>query len=209
MKKNLFLVLVLSIAFIGSVIAQERTITGTVTSAEDGTTLPGVNVVVQGTNIGTVTNLDGEYSIDVPADAEALVFSFVGMMNKTVPIGSSSVIDVALEAGFEAMEEVVVTALGISREKKALGYAVTEVGGEELATVKETNVINSLSGRVAGVVLTQSPSGPGGGTRVVIRGNNSITGDNQPLYVVDGVPMDNSGFGSAAGTGTANYRRDD
>ena len=84
-----------------------------------------------------------------------------------------------------------------------------EVGGEELATVKETNVINSLSGRVAGVVLTQSPSGPGGGTRVVIRGNNSITGDNQPLYVVDGVPMDNSGFGSAAGTGTANYRRDD
>jgi len=209
MKKNLFLVLVLSIAFIGSVIAQERTITGTVTSAEDGTTLPGVNVVVQGTNIGTVTNMDGKYSINVPADAEALEFSFVGMMNKTVPIGSSSVIDVALESGFEAMDEVVVTALGISREKKALGYAITEVGGEELATVKETNVINSLAGRVAGVVLTQSPSGPGGGTRVVIRGNNSITGNNQPLYVVDGIPMDNSGFGSADGTGKSNYRRDD
>lgn len=209
MKKNLFLVLVLSIAFIGSVIAQERTITGTVTSADDGTTLPGVNVLVQGTGIGTVTNMDGAYSIDVPADAEALEFSFVGMLTRSVAIGSSSVVDVALETGFEAMDEVVVTALGISREKKSLGYAVTEISGDELSTVRETNVINSLAGRVAGVVLTQSPSGPGGGTRVIIRGNNSITGNNQPLYVVDGIPMDNSGFGSANGAGTANYKRAD
>lgn len=209
MKRKLLLALVLVTAFIAGAMAQERTITGTVTTSEDGSTLPGVSVLVKGTTVGTITDADGKYSLQTPADAEVLVFSFIGMATQEVEIGNQSVIDVVLNPVSVELDEVVVTSLGISKEKKALGYAVTEVSGADVSTVKETNVVNSLSGRVAGVVLTQSPSGPGGGTRVVVRGNNSITGDNQPLYVVDGVPVDNSGFGSANGSGTANYRRDD
>ncbi len=209
MKKHYFFSLLMFFALIGSVFAQERTITGTVTSAEDETSLPGVNVRVTGTTVGTITDVNGEYSIDVPESATTLSFSFVGMRTQEVAIGTSNVLNINLVPELQELDEVVITALGISKEKKALGYSVTEIGSEDLSTVKETNVINSLSGRVAGVVLTESPSGPGGGTRVVIRGNNSLRGNNQPLYVVDGVPIDNSGFGSANGTGTANYRRDD
>ncbi len=210
MKRKFIIAFILLIAFIGNVIGQERTITGTVTSAEDGTSLPGVNIIVKGTAIGTITDLDGNYSITVPADAEELEFSFVGMLTKTVTIGSANVIDVILEPGVQEVEEVVVTALGISKQKKALGYAVTEVSGENLSTVKGTNVINSLAGRVAGLVLTRNTSGPGGGTRVIIRGNNSVTGNNQPLYVVDGIPIDNSPLGgSSSEQNPGEYRNSD
>ncbi len=209
MKKRFFIAFMLIFALTGSVFAQQRTITGTVTSQEDGSSLPGVNVVVKGTTIGAITNVNGTYTITVPADAQTLEFSFVGMETQEVTIGSSSSIDVTLAVSSSALEEVVVTALGISREKKALGYAMTEVSGDEISTVKETNVINSLAGRVAGVNITQSSSGPGGGTRVIIRGNNSLGGNNQPLYIVDGIPMDNSGVGGASGGGTGEYNRMD
>ncbi len=209
MDKKPLLSLFMAFVFMIGAMAQEKTITGTVTSAEDGSTLPGVSVVVKGSTIGTITDANGHYTLKVPADAQVLVFSFVGMATKEVEIGDKTVIDVVMEPSNVELDEVVVTSLGISKEKKALGFAVSEVSGKELSTVKETNVVNSLSGRVAGVVITESPTGPGGGTRVVIRGNNSITGNNQPLYVVDGIPIDNSGFGSANGSGTANYRRDD
>lgn len=189
--------------------AQERTVTGKVTS-EDGISLPGVNIIVRGTAIGTITDLDGNYSITIPADAEEFEFSFIGMLTKTVTIGSANIIDVILEPGVQQVEEVVVTALGISKQKKALGYAVTEVSSENIATVKGTNVINSLAGRVAGLVLTRNSSGPGGGTRVIIRGNNSVTGNNQPLYVVDGIPIDNSPLGgSSDGQNTGEYLNSD
>ncbi len=209
MDKKFLLVLMVFIAFLGSAVAQEKTITGKVTSSEDGSTIPGVSVMVKGTTMGTITDVNGNYTLKVPADAKVLVFSFVGMTTKEIEIGNQSVIDVVMEPANVELDEVVVTSLGISKQKKALGYAVSELSGGEVSTVKESNVVNSLSGRVAGVVITESPSGPGGGTRVVIRGNNSLTGNNQPLYVVDGVPIDNSGFGSANGSGTANYRRDD
>ncbi|MCT4586310.1 MAG: SusC/RagA family TonB-linked outer membrane protein [Carboxylicivirga sp.] len=201
------LLLITTLIFGAYIYAQNLTVSGTVTSTEDGQPVPGVSVVQKGTTNGTITDVSGVYTINVPQGA-ILVFSFVGMDTQEIQV-TSTTINVAMVADVIGMDEVVVTALGVSREKKALGYAVSELGGEELTTVKDPNVINSLSGKVAGVNITQSTSGPGGGSRVIIRGNNSITGNNQPLYVVDGVPIDNSGAGSAAGGGTGEYARSD
>jgi len=206
MKKTLFFLTLLALA-IG--VHAQQTVTGTVTSALDGSPLPGASIVLIGTTTGAVTDADGNYSIELPDLNGTLAISFIGYQSAQIPVEGRTSIDVALTESSEVLDEVVITALGITRDKKALGYAVSEVSGEDMNQVKESNVINQLSGRVAGVVITQSASGPGGGSRVVIRGNNSLTGNNQPLYVVDGIPMDNSGFGSAAGTGTANYRRED
>ncbi|MCF6239764.1 MAG: TonB-dependent receptor plug domain-containing protein [Bacteroidales bacterium] len=209
MKKIVISALMLLFALSSSLYAQERTITGKVTDASDGSPLPGVNIAVVGTSQGTITDLDGNYSLKVPDNNASLSFSFLGYETKTVQVGNQTVINVALNTSDVALEDVVVTALGISKEKKALGYSVTEVSGDEITKVKETNVVNSLAGRIAGVTLTQSTGGVGAGTRVIIRGNNSLTGNNQPLYVVDGIPIDNSGFGSADGSTTANYKRSD
>ncbi len=187
--------------------AQDLNVTGTVTSTEDGQPVPGVSVVQKGTTNGTITDVTGVYNITVP-QGSVLVFSFVGMGTQEV-VANTTTINISMVSDVIGMDEVVVTALGLSREKKALGYAVSELKSEEISTVKDPNVINSLTGKVAGVVITQSSSGPGGGSRVVIRGNNSLSGNNQPLYVVDGVPIDNSGVGSAAGDGTGEYSRSD
>ncbi|HKL33449.1 MAG TPA: SusC/RagA family TonB-linked outer membrane protein [Tangfeifania sp.] len=191
--RKVFLTLTMCIALISAAIAQQ-TVTGTITD-DVGAPLPGVSVVEKGTTNGTVTNTDGEYSLQVPSNA-VITFSFVGMRTVEVPVEGRTTIDVTLMPSQIGLEEVVVTALGISKEKKALGYAVTEVGGEDIALVKDHNAANSLAGKVAGVVVTQSTGGPGSGSRVVIRGNNSITGNNQPLIVVDGVPIDDSGVNS-------------
>jgi len=206
MRKIIISNLLLLIA--GGLYAQQ-TVTGTVTSGEDGSSLPGASIVLLGTTTGAVTDADGNYSIELPDLTGTLAFSFIGFQSRQEAIDGRTNINVVLSPASEVLDEVVITALGISREKKALGYSVTEVSGNDLNQVKESNVINQLSGRVAGVVITQSTSGPGSGSRVVIRGNNSLTGNNQPLYVVDGIPVDNTGFGSAAGTGTANYKRVD
>ncbi|MBS2212409.1 SusC/RagA family TonB-linked outer membrane protein [Carboxylicivirga mesophila] len=212
MKRNVSwfkrcLLLIPTLMFGAFLYAQDLTVTGTVTSSEDGQPIPGVSVVQKGTTNGTITDIDGNYNITVPQGA-VIVFSFVGMDTQEVTANTTTV-NIAMVSDVIGMDEVVVTALGVSREKKALGYAVSELKSEELTTVKDPNVINSLSGKVAGVNITQSTSGPGGGSRVIIRGNNSITGNNQPLYVVDGVPIDNSGAGSAAGGGTGEYARAD
>ena len=187
---------------------QQKTITGKVVD-NYGDPIPGVSVYIKGTTTGTTTTVDGQYSINVDNNDAVLVFSFIGFETQEIPVGGRTEINITLVEEVSKLNEVVVTALGISREKKSLGYALTEVGGEEVSTVKEQNVMNSLAGKVAGVVLTKSTSGPGSGTRVIIRGNNSLTGNNQPLYVVDGVPMDNSGFGNANGGGTGEYARAD
>jgi len=191
MKRKFIITFILLIAFIGNVIGQERTITGTATSAEDGTSLPGVNIIVKGTAIGGITDMDGNYRITVPADAEELEFSFVGMLTKTVTIGSANIIDVILETGVQEVEEVVVTALGITREKKTLGYAVQDLSADQLNQAKDNNIVNSLSGKVAGVQVTSGGSTVGASSRIVIRGNASFSG-NQPLFVVDGTPIDNA-----------------
>ncbi|QOD59873.1 SusC/RagA family TonB-linked outer membrane protein [Polaribacter haliotis] len=208
MKKFYTLIVIFSLAFSNNGFAQEKTISGKVTSKTDGALLPGVSVIVQGTTKGTETDFDGKYTIKANV-GDVLSFSYLGMKEKTVTVTGSNTIDVSLEDGENQLDEIVVTALGISREKKSLGYAVSNLKGASVSLAKEANVVNSLAGKVAGVVITQSTSGSAGGTRVVIRGNNSITGNNQPLYVVDGVPIDNSGNGSANGNGTSEFSRND
>lgn len=175
-----------------NVAAQEKTITGKVTSASDDGPLPGASVVV-GTDVsrGTLTDFDGNYSIDASV-GETLVFSFVGMKTVNLTVGSADVMNVVMEEDAAQLDEVVVTALGVSREKKALGYAVTELGADEVNTVKSANVAQSIVGKVAGVVVNES-GGLGSGSRIVIRGNNSITGSNQALIVVDGIPINDAG----------------
>lgn len=171
--------------------AQTVQITGTVTSAEDGMPIPGASVQVKGTTIGVATDADGNYVLSVPQAATTLTYSFLGFKTQEVAIAGRTVINVALESDMVALDEVVVTALGISRERKSLGYAVQDVKGDELAMAKEVNIVNSLSGKVAGVQITNSSGAVGSSSRIVIRGNSSF-GNNQPLWVVDGIPVSNA-----------------
>lgn len=171
--------------------AQTREIQGRVTSEEDGSTMPGVSVAVKGTTVGTITDMEGVYRLRVPENAETLVFSFVGMATEEVTIGNQTTIDVILTAENIAVDEVVVTALGISREKKALGYSVSEFGREALEEVQVLDASTALQGKVAGVSISPSSGAPGASTRVLVRGVSSLTGSNQPLYVIDGVPVNN------------------
>lgn len=187
MKNKLLIALLLFFSIIGSTFAQS-TITGVVTGSDDGQGIPGVNVVVEGTTQGTITDIDGNYSLSVADDANALVFTFVGYDAQTVVLNGQTSINVVLKPTLTALNEVVVTAMGISREKKSLAYSTQQIDNEELTTVKDPNVINSLSGKVAGLQINRSASGLGGSTRVVLRGNKS-TRNNQPLYVIDGIPL--------------------
>jgi len=197
MKKQLLLSIMLLFAMIGGSFAQQRSVKGTVTSAEDGSLLPGVNVIVKGTSIGTITNTSGQYTINVQSGEQTLVFSFIGMQTQEIVVGNSSVIDVALKVGAEALKEVVVTAFGITRDEKAIGYSVSQVEGSNFVQARENNVGNALVGKIAGVSVVKPNSGPAGSSRVVIRGNASINGDNQPLIVINGMPMDNQNLGNA------------
>lgn len=171
----------------GALFAQ-NVITGVVTSGEDGSTMPGVNVVVKGTTTGTTTDMDGKYKITVPENSKFLEFSFIGFNTLTVDINGKSVVNVVMQQGELNLDEVVVTALGISKEKKSLAYSTQQVKADELTSIKEVNPINALSGKVAGMTINKSASGAGGSTRITLRGNKS-TRNNQPLYVIDGVPM--------------------
>lgn len=191
MKTFITYVLLLSFLIAGSAMAQKRDISGKVTS-DKGNVLPGVTVQVKGTAIGTFTKTDGSYKISVPKTAKVLTFKLLGMKSKEVNIGEQDVINVALEEDKILMEEVVVTAIGLEREKKSIGYAMEDVGGRVISESKTTNVLNSLTGKVAGVQVTSSTGTPGASSFIRIRGTSSITGENQPLFVVDGTPIDNS-----------------
>lgn len=188
------LAFVLSLLLVGNGFAvplQEMRVTGRVTSTEDGAALPGVSVVVKGSQQGTITDSDGNYSISVPNSNATLVFSFIGFNEQEVPLNGRTVVDLGLEPSLEQLSEVVVTALGIEREERSLGYDVAKVEGEQLRQVSQESVLSSLAGRVPGVTINQT-SGPGSSISVIIRGATSLTTDNQPLFVVDGVPMSNS-----------------
>ena len=169
-----------------------QSVTGKVTDAKSGETLPGVAVVVEGSNTGVITDMDGMYKVSA-ATGDVLVYSFVGYntVRKEVTGGA---MNVSLESGV-ALDEVVVTALGVSREKKALGYSVQELGNDAFTDAKTENVVRSLTGKIAGVQVT-SGTAIGSSSKVLLRGASSITGDNQPLFVVDGVPMDNADYSS-------------
>jgi len=178
--------------FIGlqGVLAQTRVITGVVTSAEDNTPIPGVTVVVKGTTLGTSTDVDGKYSLSVPEQYKVIVFSYVGMKPLEITLGESNVVNISMETDVLFMDEVVVTALGIPREKKSLGYSTQEVSGDEVNIVKTDNFINSLQGQVAGLQITTTTN-MGGSSNILLRGNKSLTGNNQALFIIDGVPVNN------------------
>ena len=196
MKRILLLCVVSMITF--SVSWAQRTVTGTVTGEDDGSPVPGVNVIVKGTSTGTVTDIDGNYQIGVPEEDGVLVFSFIGLATEEVEIGNQSTINMVMTADIKQLTEVVVTALGISREKASLGYSTQEVEGEQLAQAKEPNIINSLQGQIAGVQIQGTNGALGGASRITIRGSNSFLGDNQPLFVVDGVPISNANYATNA-----------
>ena len=176
--------------------AHAQSLRGTVID-EQGEGLEGATILINGTTAGVIAGTNGEYSIELPAGADSLTVSFLGFLRQVLPINGRSRIDVALVAEDKTMEEVIITALGIERDKKALGYAITEIKGEELIKAREANIVNSLAGKVAGVQVTGSSSGVGGSSRITIRGESSLNiNKNQPLFVVDGVPISNDIFGS-------------
>lgn len=185
--------------FVGvNLLQAQQKVTGVITSSEDGSPIPGVNVVVKDQpTIGTATDIEGRYTLTVPSGSNVLLFTSIGMEDKEVEINGRSEINLTMEPAFLTVDEVVVTALGISREKKALGYSVQEVGGEEITQAQQSDALSALQGRVAGVQI-RSSSNMGGSNKVTIRGATSITGDNQPLIVVDGVPLDNSNYNSTS-----------
>ena len=161
-----------------------QTIRGTVIDASTREPMIGVSVIEQGTSNGAITDMDGHFTLDVAPGTE-LVISYLGYQPKTVKAAAG--MKVTLSEDSKNLKEVVVTALGIKRDRKALGYGLSEIKGEELTKAKETNVINSLAGKVAGLVVQNTAGGASGSTRVLLRGNTEMTGNNQPLYVVDGV----------------------
>ncbi len=170
----------------------DKTIKGKVTSKIDGAALPGVSIVVKGSQLGTSSDAAGNYSINVnEASKPVLVFSYIGHETQEVIVGNQSVIDVVLAEGVETLNETVVTALGLSREKRSLGYSVAEVNGKDISRVAQENVLNSLAGRVPGVTIS-STGGTGSSVSMIIRGATSLSSDNQPLFVVDGVPIANT-----------------
>lgn len=190
MKTGFLLVFILALSILNG-IAQSRVLTGKVTSSEDGSPIPGVTISVKGTSLGTVTNMDGIYTITIPTTAKEVVFSFVGMASREIQVTASNKLDVVLSPDVVHVDEVVVTALGISREKKSLTYSATEVKSDELIKANEANIVTSLSGKVAGVQISNSSGLAGGSSRITIRGVSSLKGNNQPLFVIDGVPFDN------------------
>jgi len=184
-----------------SAFAQLKTVSGVVTEKVSKALLPDVSVYINQINKGGVTDFDGRYSIQAEdLKGKTITFSYLGYKNFTAKLtGDNQVINVELEPDATSLDEIVVTALGIKRESRALGYSLTEVGGEDLSTVKGTSAINSLQGRVAGVNITSGSGGAAGSSRVIIRGASSLTGNNQPLYVIDGIPVINNTNGSVVG----------
>lgn len=213
MKRILLLCLTAVFTFAGSELwAQERSVSGKVTSVEDGSPLPGVNVLIKGSTIGTTTDVNGAYTIVVPSSNSTIVFTFIGLQSQEIEVGSRTSLDVPMQQDITQLSEIVVTALGEKREKKALGYAVQEVKGDKLTFAKSTDVNTALVGKIAGVQLSGSPSSSFDNANIVIRGINTLsptvsgaqgmpdatnsgsttfgnTGNN-PLYVIDGTPSD-------------------
>ncbi len=205
--KKLSMVVMLALFGIGTMLAQ-RTVTGTVTDV-NGEPLIGASILVKGTSTGTVTDLDGSFSLEVPEGANTLVVSYTGYATKEVELGASNVVDIQLEPYAEELSEVVVTGLGIRREKKALGYGVSTISTELVTNRPQADIGRILRGKATGVDITQTSGLVGSGTNIIIRGYSSITGSNQPLFIVDGVPFDastNSDRNFVQGGATASSR---
>ena len=182
----------------GVAFAQDVQVTGIATAADDGSPMPAVSVAVQGTGRGTTTDLDGAYTISVPSNG-TLVFKFMGYEDAVVPVNGRKVINVTLNPGSIEIDDVVITAMGIKRSEKALGYAAASVKGEAISEKRTSDIMSSLAGKIAGVQIASTSTDPGASQSVIIRGVSSLSGSNQPLYVIDGVPMNNTAHYSSNG----------
>ncbi len=208
-KLNLKLLTIVWLFCSAVTFAQSRTVTGIVKD-QGGTPLPGASIVEKGNTNGAQSDFDGNFSIEVSEPNSILIISYIGYTTKEVGVLEQTNIEIILEEDASKLDEVVVTALGVLSKKKSLGYSVKKIGGDDVAGAREDNLVKSLSGKVAGLQITPASSGIGGSSKVVLRGNASLGGNNQPLYVVDGVPIDNTGFGSAStgGVAVSTERRD-
>ncbi|MBR5929345.1 MAG: TonB-dependent receptor plug domain-containing protein, partial [Prevotella sp.] len=189
MEKRLMMVLASLFLCIGGLFAQTR-ITGTVISQDDGEPVIGATIRVSGTNVGTVTDSNGSFTITCPEGKKVLVISYVGM--EPVEVVAKPNMRIVLRSGDTNLDEIVVTAMGIKRSAKALGYSATALNGEEIAETRTNDIMSSLAGKVAGVQISTTSTDPGASNSVIIRGISSLNGSNQPLYVIDGVPMTNT-----------------
>lgn len=186
MKKFTFILLCLVIG-ISTVVAQNTKVAGSVISADDGLPVIGASIVVKGTMVGIVTDYDGNFTLEVPSNGKVLIVSYVGMLTQEVPVSPN--VRVVLKSDTQNLDEVVVTAMGISKEKKALGYAVQDVKGEKLTQAANSNLAGALQGKVSGLDIKPSSGMPGASSQITIRGARSFSGDNTPLYVIDGMPV--------------------
>ena len=186
MKKFTFILLCLIIG-ISTVVAQNTKVAGSVISADDGLPVIGASIVVKGTMVGTVTDYDGNFTLEVPSNGKVLIVSYVGMLTQEVPVSPN--VRVVLKSDTQNLDEVVVTAMGISKEKKALGYAVQDVKGDKLTQAANSNLAGALQGKVSGLDIKPSSGMPGASSQITIRGARSFSGDNTPLYVIDGMPV--------------------
>lgn len=185
--------------------AQTRTVTGTILAAEEGP-LPGANVVIKGSTTGTTTDNQGKFTLKIPNENAIITISSIGFLTEEIAVGNRSVIDLTLKTDVKSLAEVVVTAFGVEKEVKSLGYGVQEIKGTALTEARSSNVVNALSGKVAGLRVS-SNGGPGSGSTIQIRGASSVSGNNQPLIVVDGVPIQQS-FDKTYGSGISEVNPD-
>lgn len=190
--KRFFTLLITILLITQITYAQTRQIEGKVVSAKDGSPIPSASISVKGTKMGTLSRKGGEFKLSLPSGSNVIVVSSLGYKTKEVTIGNENFIFIELEVDVVQMEDIVVTALGREQEKRSLGYVIQEVKSDKLVVARESNIVNSIAGKVAGVTISNGASGPGSTSRIVIRGENSLTGDNQPLFVVDGIPIRNS-----------------
>ncbi|HNX43405.1 MAG TPA: SusC/RagA family TonB-linked outer membrane protein [Bacteroidales bacterium] len=189
-KSTQLLLLFLTFSLLTS--AQQMAVTGTVTSSEDGSTLPGVSILIKGTSTGTTTDINGKYALSRLSSSNILVFSFLGYEKQEITVRNQSVINVVMKPAATRLEEVVVTALGVKRQKREIGYSTEKIETKQIANAGAPNIINALAGRSAGVMVSQGDGVDGGTTRITIRGNNNLGGNNEPLIVVDNVPLENT-----------------
>ena len=197
MKKVSLLLAFLGFIGMQVVFAQTREISGVITSSQDGSTVPGASVFVKGTTLGTVTGNDGRFSLRIPESAKTLVVSFVGMTSAEVPVTSASTYNVGLQYAPVEIGEVVVTAMGIKRSEKSLGYSAARVTNEDITMTGNSSMMNALQGKIAGVNVSSASGAPGASSRVILRGVSSLGGANQPLYIIDNIPINNSMVGSS------------
>lgn len=192
MRKSLLIGLLAFIAITHYAVGQDRTVSGKVTSEVDGSPLPGVNVLLKGTTTGTVTDVNGTYTLTVPSSGSVILFSFIGLTTQEVEVGDRSTVDVQMAEDAQQLGEVVVTALGIPKEKRSVGYSITNVDSKTLNQGTSSNFTSALSGKIAGVQVMGGTGAPGSSTNVVLRGYANIGRGSQPLYVIDGVPVTNT-----------------